>query len=107
MSVLKPNTRFPLNERAAAANSAMAGLQREFKKRLEQLEHEHVMRLMATFQEFKARAFAIKNGKPMNHREVLDAQVSSRPVEENGGGERTVAARPSAGTTAPKYGGAA
>ena len=77
MSVLKPNTRFPLNERAAAANSAMAGLQREFKKRLEQLEHEHVMRLMATFQEFKARAFAIKNGRPMpgSNEEVISLKA--------------------------------
>ena len=50
----------------AERNITYAALQRDFKRRLEQLEHEHVMRLMATFQEFKARAFAIKNGRPMD-----------------------------------------
>lgn len=46
-------------------NRAHADLAREFKRRIEQLEHEHVMRLLATFQEFKARGFAIKEGRPM------------------------------------------
>jgi hypothetical protein len=45
--------------------AALAELDRQFKLRLEQLEREHTMRLMALFQEFKARAFATKNKRPM------------------------------------------
>ena len=78
----------------AERNVNYATLQREFKRRLEQLEHEHAMRLMATFQEFKARAFAIKNGKPM------DSPAS--PAGGNGGGGKHLEPRGSgAGTGRP------
>jgi len=46
-------------------NKRMAELNRQFKRRLAQIEHEHVMRLMAIFQEFKARSFAVRNSRPM------------------------------------------
>ena len=49
-------------EQTALLNSNMASLSREFKRRLEGLEREHVQRLMALFQEFKGAAFAIRNG---------------------------------------------
>jgi len=52
-------------EQSNEVNKRMAELNRQFKRRLAQIEHEHVMRLMATFQEFKARSFAIRNGRPM------------------------------------------
>jgi hypothetical protein len=51
-------------EQSSELNTRMAELNRQFKRRIEQIEHEHVMRLMATFQEFKARTFAIKNNRP-------------------------------------------
>lgn len=52
-------------EQTAEVNSRLAELKCEFERRLKQIEHEHVMRLMATFQEFKARMFAVQNGRPM------------------------------------------
>ena len=51
-------------ERASETVVALAKLREDFKRRVEMLEREHVRRLLATFQEFQARAFAVKNGKP-------------------------------------------
>ena len=63
-------------EQTALLNNRMAALSREFKRRLEGLEREHVQRLMALFQEFKGAAFAIRNGKPTNtERKVFECTI--------------------------------
>lgn len=48
--------------RSAEINSQLAELRRQMKRRIEQLEHEQVVKLLATFQEFHARAAAIRRG---------------------------------------------
>lgn len=53
------------DEQTAEVVTALAELDRQFKTRLEKVEREHVIRMMALFQEFKARAFAIRNKRPM------------------------------------------
>ena len=79
-------------EQTALLNSRMAVLRREFKRRLEGLEHEHVMRLMALFQQFKLAAFAIRNGRPMDS--------PGQHTGGNEGGDAARAARLGAGNTA-------
>ncbi len=54
-----------LKQRGALSSTDRAQLAREFNRRLSALEHEHVMRLMALFQEFKARAQAIRKSHEM------------------------------------------
>jgi hypothetical protein len=53
------NHRETPQERTARINRSVAELKREFKKRMQQLEHEHVLRLLALFDEFKCRSQAI------------------------------------------------
>jgi hypothetical protein len=63
---MSDNYRETLQERAARINRDGAKLKEEFQKRLQQLEHEHVIRLLALFQEFKARSSAIAGHRVKN-----------------------------------------
>jgi hypothetical protein len=76
-NIVPQNYRETLPERSARINRDGAALRREFRRRLEILEKEHVMRLIALFQEFNGRADAIRKGKTQ-----AEVPESDRPIGE-------------------------
>jgi len=65
---MNDNYRETLEERTARINRDGAKLKAEFRIRLERLEHEHVLKLLDLFQEFKRRSELVAN----NHRAKSD-----------------------------------